>query len=262
MISTSLSNPFPSDNVDGASSVPLPDSATDTTGQIDTREALFNDGATGRIQEIQVSTDRIVALRGILFDVDPDLLTSGGLIAPASDRIGRFYEENVIRWLSRHPVLKKAQVRATGTGLHVLLLFDQPVSFDTDSKRQRWCSLVKAVQATLPTDPHAPGITATTRPVGSINSKSDRTVELIEEGTPVTATEVEQLGQEMCEKPFRTLFHTLTGDTQACPCPSCRSEGSSLAAFDHVGKCYKCGTVKFDQLCNLIFKPVQAGKGA
>lgn len=80
MVNASLSDPFPSDNVAGTGSIPIPASATDTTGPIDTREALFNDGAVGPIQRIQVSTERIVALRGILFDIDPDLLHQGAFV--------------------------------------------------------------------------------------------------------------------------------------------------------------------------------------
>jgi hypothetical protein len=39
----------------------------------DIREQLFNEGLTGPITHVQVSTERIAKLRGILFDIDPDI---------------------------------------------------------------------------------------------------------------------------------------------------------------------------------------------
>ena len=147
---------------------------------VDLREALFNEGAIGPIGSIQVSTERVVSLRGIVFDLDPDLFVQGGLVASVPNDAAAFYREIVKPWLARHPMLKKAEVRMTGRGLHVILRLVKPVEFTKPGQREEWAGIVEVVQTALPIDPGQPGITATTRAVGSINSKNGATVELLE----------------------------------------------------------------------------------
>src|SRR5205823_4305741 len=84
----------------------------------------------------------------------------------------RFYRQIVAPWLERHPVLMDAEVLCSGRGLHVIPWFANPVEFSTDAERRRWSGIIKAVQAVLPTDPSAPGLTALSRPVGSTNGKN------------------------------------------------------------------------------------------
>ena len=64
---------------------------------------------------------------------------------------------------------------------------------------------------------------------------------------PVSPADVIALSEEMCAAPFRTLFHILTGSDRMSPCPFCGKE--SLVALNHVGKCYGCGKVNFERLC-------------
>ena len=99
----------------------------------------------------------------------------------------------------------------------------------------------------------APGITATTRALDSINVKNNQIVRLLKEGTPVSPADVIALQKEMCAAPFGTLFHILTGTDRMSPCPSCRKE--TLVALNHVGKCYGCGKINFERLCNKLFQP-------
>ena len=87
----------------------------------DIREQLVNEGRTGHFGHIQVSTERIVKLRGILFDIDPGLLRPGFLLGQISLNPVELYEQTVKAWLQRHPALRGCEVRVSGTGLHVIL---------------------------------------------------------------------------------------------------------------------------------------------
>ncbi len=225
------------------------------TTNVDLREALFNDGAIGPIGSIQVSTERIVSLRGIMFDLDPDLFLQGGLLAAIPQDAAEFYRETIKPMLDRHPVLKKAEVRMTGRGLHVILRFTKPVEFTKPGEQEEWAGIVEVVQTALPIDPGQPGITATTRAVGSINGKNGATVELLEKGSPVTEKEVRALCKEMCEQPFRTVMSVFTDNERVQPCPVCKKPESALAAGKHAGSCYGCGTVHLEKLYDLVLAP-------
>jgi hypothetical protein len=121
--------------------------------------------------------------------------------------------------------------------------------------------IVQIIQAALPTDANAPGITATTRALDSINSKNGQKVRRLKNGQKVSTENVVALQQQMCASPFKTLFYTLTGSDRISPCPICGREGTSLVALDHVGKCYGCGKVTLEQLCNELFQPIRAREG-
>ena len=74
----------------------------------------------------------------------------------------------------------------------------------------RWAAAVKIVQCVLPTDPDCPGITALTRPVGSVNGKNGAAVRVLKtmspgifsrlrdegEGTEVESLETDPLADE------------------------------------------------------------------
>jgi hypothetical protein len=235
-----------------SAAIEVVEAMTPTVLPPDARQALFNEGAIGPIEHIQVSTERIVRLNGILFDIDATNLSAGPLLPGLSSDCEEFYEHCVRRWLN-HPVLGQLEVRASGTGLHAILWLDPPVEFGDEAERIRWCSIVKVVQAVLPTDPMAPGITATTRALGSVNTKNGRDVRRLKEGQAISPADVIALQQEMCAAPFSTLFHILTGSDRISPCPFCGKE--SLVALNHVGKCYGCGKVTFERLCCALFQP-------
>ena len=99
-----------------------------STEREDIREQLVNEGRTGHFGQIQVATERIVKLRGILFDIDPGLLRPGFLLGQISLDSVELYEQTVRLWLQRHPALRGCEVRVSGTGLHVILRVDEPVS--------------------------------------------------------------------------------------------------------------------------------------
>ena len=224
--------------------------------QPDSRKQLFNGGKIGPLKMIQVSTERIVQLRGILFDLDPDILQENPLMPRVSDSPKTLFEDTIGPILQRHPVLAKCEVRDSGRGLHAILNFTEPIRFDDERERLRWAAVVQVVQAALPVDPDQPGITATTRALGSINGKNSRKVRRLHKGEPVTADEVLQLFDEMCTSPFRTVFKILTGQEMLEPCPFCGKEDSKFTALDHVGDCYgSCGRIKLDRLYDLVLKP-------
>ena len=222
----------------------------------DARKQLFNEGNVGRIEKIQVSTERIVQLNGILFDLDPDILQECSLLPSISRDPKTLFEEVVKPMLLRHPVLAKCEVRDSGRGLHAILNFAEPIRFDDERTRQRWASILQVVQVALPIDPDQPGITATTRALGSVNAKNGRKVRRLHKGEPVTAEEVLGLHDEMCATPFRTVFRILTGEQALQPCPFCDQDDSKLKALDHVGDCYgSCGRIALDRLYDLVLKP-------
>ena len=113
---------------------------------------------------------------------------------------------------------------------------------------------MKIVQAVLPTDPMAPGVTATTRALGSVNSKNGQEVRRLKEGSKVSPKDVIALQEEMCAAPFGTLFQVLTGSDRMSPCPFCGKE--SLVALDHVGLCYGCGKVASAHILNHLGSPL------
>jgi hypothetical protein len=235
--------------------------ADNDAGGVDDREGLWNDGPIGPISQIQLAADSITSVLGILFDLDPKLNRTSRLLPAVPLDPAEFYEAVASKWLSRHPVLAKAEVRNSGTGLHAILRFDQPVIFNTSGERDRWTGIVKVVQAALPIDPDQPGLIATTRPIGSVNAKNGATVTLLTAGEPVTESEVRSLFDEMVKSPFRTVMRTLIGSDRATPCPICGIPDSHLSALDFVGKCYGgCGKVSLTRLYDGVLRSRDSSK--
>jgi hypothetical protein len=222
----------------------------------DLREQLVNGAEVGDITDVSLPETMITLLRGMMLDLDPRLLRKKVVPSEIRAEPKKFYEQIVSTWLARHPVLGKAEVRNSGTGLHVILRFDAPVEFQTEGERQRWAGMTRTIQKLLPTDPNCPGITALTRPVGSVNSKNGAKVRLYRKGQPVTADEVIALYEEVQRGPFRAIAHLLFGCERITPCPVCKGDGTRLDALDHVGKCYGgCGKVSLGQLFDAFLKP-------
>jgi hypothetical protein len=223
---------------------------------VDYREQLCNGGKIGPITHVQLSADEITSLQGIMLDLDPSLFRRE--IVP--DTLGKnpkeFYQQIVSKWLSRHPVLSKAEVRSSGRGLHAILRFDQPLEFYMEGERDRWSAVVRVLQKLLPTDPNAPGITALTRPIGSINGKNGKKVTCLHKGQRSTVGEITSLFDEVRKAPFRTVATILFGSDHVAPCPICHGEQSRLEVLDHVGKCYgNCGKIRFGQLYDVFLEP-------
>src|SRR5262249_12037391 len=161
--------------------------------------------------------EMITSVRGIPLDFDPKLFRPERLSAKARKDPALFSKTLVRTWLRRHPVLTKAERRVSGQGIHAILWFDRPVEFATESDRQRWPAIIKVIQRLLPTDPDSPGITALTRPIGSVNSKNGTNVRTLFKGEPVSAAEVLGLFEEARAKPFRTVTTLLFGSEWVTP---------------------------------------------
>jgi len=224
--------------------------------KLDLRKQLFNEAEVGPIERIQVSTQRIVKLRGILFDIDPPNYRRGPLLRKPSEDPRVFYKRYLRKWLDRDPVLSKCEVRMTGTGLHAILWLDKPIELNTDADRERWAAKVQVIQAALPIDPDQPGITATTRALGSINSKNKQKVVRLKKAEPVSLDEGDDLYERMRSSPFKTVLNILSGRDELAPCPICGGDDTRLASLDFVGKCYgSCGKVKLDRLYDVVLAP-------
>jgi len=218
----------------------------------DSRQQLFNAGSIGTFREIQLNADQIYKQTGILFDLDPKYIKVSSLTPHAPLDPDAYYYSVASKWMSRDPVLQKLEVRASGTGLHAILWLQDPPQFDTDGLRERWTGITQTVQTALPSDPNAPHITASTRPIGSINSRNGATVKLLATGSPVTQEEVLKLYTDMERSPFKTVLRVLSGQEKVTPCPICMLPGSKLSAMDQKGKCYKCGTVELSELLDSV----------
>ena len=151
-------------------------SSPETAAQVDLREQLFNEGQIGLVEHIQVSRERITKIRGIMYDIDPSLFRDTGLIKSVPTDPREFHQVILSAWLSRNTLLKHAEVRVSGTGLHVLLWFDEPVVLSGDADRDRWDGIIKVIQSALPVDPNQPSVTCLTRAINSTNSKNHATV--------------------------------------------------------------------------------------
>jgi hypothetical protein len=133
-----------------------------TAHRFDLREQLENDRATGTFGEVQLPLVRITRVHGVLWDLDPKLLRPGnGIFEPDTDP--RIFFDNIRNVLNRHPLARRAEVRVSGTGLHLIVGLDPPLDLHTASEQRHWEGAVMAVQRTLPVDPRQPGITAVSR---------------------------------------------------------------------------------------------------
>jgi hypothetical protein len=221
----------------------------------DLREQLVNEQKIGSFGEVQLSAEQITSLHRFMFDLDPELYTpSNTLFRP--DKDPKTFLGSIQPALGRHPLASSAEVRASGRGLHVIVRLDPAVQLTSAAERRFWARVVGAAQATLPVDPNAPGLTALTRPVGSVNSKNGAVVELLRPGGSVTGQQVLAFVNQVARAPFKEVASVLLGGQRLKPCPVCRAEGSRLDVLDHVGMCYGCGKVKLGRLLDCIYAPV------
>lgn len=223
---------------------------------VDLREQLVNGGAAGPMTKVSLPEVNVTSLRGILLDIDPKLFKANIMGEDVPSDPVAFGNTIIVPMLKRHDVLHRAHVRHSGTGLHVIIFFDQPVEIETDGDRQRWAGIVKVIQRLLPTDPDAPGITALTRPLGSINSKNGGKVRQLKKGSPVPAEDVLHLFEEIRKSPMSAIAKVLFGSDRVSPCPVCEESETKLAALSRIGKCYgSCGDVRLEQLYDVFLKP-------
>lgn len=170
-----------------------------------------------------------------------------------------FFDEVLSKWLQRSSVLRHAEVRNTGSGLHLLLNLDEPIEFTSSAIRDRWDCKIRLLQSCLPIDPDQPSITAFTRPINSTNSKNGHRVERLAEGQPVSRDDLDKLVDEMIRRPFATVFQMLNGEERMAPCPICKRPETELSAMSKQGRYYgSCGDVSLQRLYELLLQPRQS----
>lgn len=244
---------------------PQSDGRESKPGAADQREALFNGGAVGTFKEVMVRLPEVALLQGILIEIDGECLRVGGVIEEMPADGFELYDRYVVGWLDNHPTLRKAEVRFSGRWLHIILWFVKPVEIKSDRHRELWDEVFTAVQRALPSDPAAPSLLAMTRPVGSVNSKTGRKVELIRPGEPVTEQEVFNFVDDLAQRGFATITQILFGSTTVSPCPFCCEEDSTLSGtapryrtsdpkIVNRGSCYHCGKVTLSDLIALVLR--------
>ncbi len=236
------------------------------TGMADQREALFNAGTVGTFRDIMVQRHEVTLVRGILIEIDGECLNVGGNVIDLACADGyELYERYVRGWLDNHPVLRKAEVRFSGRWIHCILWLDTPIEIKSDRRRELWDTVIRTVQRALPSDPEAPSLLAMTRPIGSTNSKTDRQVELLRPGQPVTEVDVLNLAEDLARRGFATSMQILLGSMTVSPCPVCLADDSSLHGVaprygtstpdaTNRGWCYHCGKVPLAALIATVVK--------
>lgn len=220
----------------------------------DLREQLVNDRKTGQKEKIAISAERIHQLHALMYDIDPSILRPGGLLGKIPHDPHRLYRRKIKPMLDRNELLNLAEVRCSGSGIHVLLWFAEPVQLDSDRRREELSCVYDLLLPLLPSDPHQPRLTAFTRKVGSINPKSNTKVVVLKEGTPVPYEAVRQLASRVAAAPLRMVVGALLGKEEIAPCPVCVAADSHLVVRDHVGMCYSCGQVTIDQIWQLVYR--------
>jgi hypothetical protein len=228
----------------------------------DQREALFNGGRIGTASEIAVTVQEATALRGILLEIDLECLRVGPVIKKPLRDGRELFAEVGRTWFHYHPLLRKAEVRFSGRGLHLILWLDKPIQLDSEQKRELWRHVIRAVQRALPTDPAAPDVLAMTRPVGAVNTKNGRRVETLREGQPVSEDEILQFCDDLHHRGMATVLKVLFGSESVCPCPKCgdpeqtlapvASQRSSAREISNRGRCYQCGSVSLVEVIGFV----------
>jgi hypothetical protein len=226
--------------------------------KLDQFQRLTNGCPTGPIAQIQISREMITSVHGVMFDIDPDKFDARKYPA-VLDGPEVFYEEVLSKWLDNNDVLRKSEVRMSGSGLHVLLWLKPPVEIGTPADQEHWDGVITAIQACLPIDPGQPSITGCTREIGSVNGKNGKVVKQLAAGEPVTQDEIEGLYRRMMDESFKTVCTILYGSDKVPTCPICQTEGTSLQAFKNKGTCYKCKAVSLEQLYNSVYATNSSG---
>jgi hypothetical protein len=223
----------------------------------DVREQLVNQKQQGPATSIAIPLERITTVHGLMWDLDPDCLIPGNTFFPPATEPEAFYR-GIQPVLERHPLAKHAEIRSSGRGLHAILWFEPAVELHTAGEQEYWAAIVRAVQCSLPVDPHAPGITAMTRPVGAINNKNGATVSVLKRGNAINPVDVIEFMKRLVDAPFREVAVVLLGQTRVSPCPVCRRDGSRLDVADRIGHCYGgCGKVSPDQFLDAVYQRLE-----
>ena len=223
----------------------------------DMRELLVNDGAIGPAEAIAVSLDEVACVRAFMADIDLSQLEPAVIGSDASENSTKFYHNFLANCLSRHPVLQKAEVRASSQhGVHVIWHLERPQVLKA-GEALLYDRLIRGLRVVLPSDPNCNGLIAMTRPVGAKNKKYSppQVVDQLRSGEPVTRDEILSLAREISDEPASTLMRVLYGGKRVTPCPFCQKNANSLGV---AGRwrccCYDCGSINAAELLGRFYR--------
>jgi hypothetical protein len=220
----------------------------------DQREALVNDRAIGPAWHIAVPREMVTRIHGLVIDLDANVLKDNPWFPPGET--AESFWAGITPVLTRHRILRHAEIRFTGRWLHAITWISPPVEVHTAAEQARWTGIHQVLKASVPSDPAAPALNGMTRPVGSTNSKTGNEVRTLKVGNPISAAILEEWVEEVKRRPFETLALVLFGERRITPCPFCMREGSHLDLGEEFGHCYgPCRRVSLKRL----FEPFMAG---
>lgn len=228
-----------------------------SAGEQDERESLVNDCPRGPANLITPRVEEVSSIHGFVNDLDCGILDAAVVGEVSTTSPQALYDEHVRLWLDRDPVLRKAEVRDTGHGLHTVLRLADPIICAADEARI-WDEIALGICNALPGDPKLHGIIALTRPIGAMNTKREphATVRQLRPGELVTRAEILDLNHRVTEQPSRLWMRLFFGGERAAPCPLCRGNGTSLGlAGKWQCRCYECGRVDAAALVYRFYSP-------
>jgi hypothetical protein len=224
------------------------------SGQDDEREALVNDRRKGPADQITPKVQEVASVHAFMIDIDCGILDPTVVGQDCVDSPARLYDDHVRHWLDRDPVLRKAEVRDSGHGLHVLLWLDEPIVC-TGGDAFEWHAVAKGIRNVLPGDPSLNGIIALTRPIGALNTKREpKTVEMLRAGEPVTRDEILDLNRRVTYQSSRLWMTLFFGGERVSPCPLCGKGSLGVAGYWQC-RCYQCGRVDAASIIYRFYSP-------
>lgn len=231
------------------------DTRNGSPGVNDERESLVNDRRHGPANQITPKVEEVASIHAFMIDIDCGILDPAVFSLGCVESPAELYEKHVRFWLDRDPVLRKAQVRDSGHGLHILLWLDEPIVCCGDDVHD-WDAIACGIRNVMPGDPNLNGLIALTRPVGATNSKHDppRQVCLLRPGDLVSLADVLDLNRRITEQPARLWMRVFFGGERAEPCPFC-GKGSLGVAGGWQVRCYECGRMDAASIVYRCYSP-------
>jgi endogenous inhibitor of DNA gyrase (YacG/DUF329 family) len=241
---SATNNPLDWRSTGHSPSVVVASTAVNTTDQ---REALFNNRPVGLAAHIQVPRESVTRLWGLVVDLDANILKPNPWFPPA-DTAEAFYTA-IAPVLERHPVLRHAEIRDTGRWLHAIVRFNEPVELKSAKDQKYWTDIHKVLMGSVPSDSAAPALIALTRPISSVNGKTQRPVRMLKAAIEVSPGVLVEWTEEVKRSPFQMIGQVLFGEQRVKPCPYCQTEGSHFDLGERVGFCYgPCKQVPLNRL--------------
>ena len=203
-----------------------------------------NDRRVGPLREVQLPTECITSLHGILFDFDPKICRPTIPRSPRR-RPGGIPRQHSAPVLERHPLARHAEVRVSGTGLHLILWLSPAAEMRSAGDQAFWAAVVKAGSGHAADRPgharhHRPHPPASGPPTPRTVPRSTR----LKAGEPVNPQDVLAFLRESDSAPFREVAVPMLGGERLSPCPVCGVEDTRLDVRDRSGMCYGgCGQV-------------------